>query len=270
MRIHQVHSLYQSRLDRATKPFNARGSKVVRCQFCQVTEKHCICSHQPNIQSDISALIIMSDNEILKPSNTGRLIADILKDTHAFQWSRTEPEQALLALLKDDKYQPVIIFPEDYVDEKSRLIQVEDLVKQEKLTEQALPKEQGLPKDANSIPSKKPLLIFLDGSWREARKMFRKSDYLSSLPVLSVNPDTVSNYMMRKSDNEKHLATAEVASLVINMLGDSNTAQMLSLWFDTFKEGYLLSKTRLKHDLSKPMLAKYVQFTKNIEHRVTT
>ncbi|WP_104399722.1 tRNA-uridine aminocarboxypropyltransferase [Vibrio penaeicida] len=276
MRIHQVHHLYQSRLDRATKPFNARGSKVVRCQFCQVTEKHCICSHQPNIQSDIAALIIMSDNEILKPSNTGRLIADTLKDTHAFQWSRTEPEQALLTLLKDDRYQPVIIFPEDYVDEKSRLIQVEDLVKQEKLTEEALPKKQGIPKvqgipkEVNSIPGKKPLLIFLDGSWREARKMFRKSDYLANLPVLSVNPDTVSNYMMRKSDNEKHLATAEVASLVINMLGDSNSAKILALWFEAFKEGYLLSKTRLKHDLSKPMLAKYAEYTKNIEQRVAT
>ncbi|MBD1556888.1 DTW domain-containing protein [Vibrio sp. S9_S30] len=264
MRIHQVHRLYQSRLDRATKPFNARGSKVVRCQFCQVTEQHCICSHQPNIQSNVSAVIIMSDNEILKPSNTGRLIADTLEDTHAFQWSRTEPEQALLALLNNDKYLPVIIFPEDYVDEKSRLIQVEDLVTQVKLT------GHGFSKDTDTISGKKALLIFLDGSWREARKMFRKSDYLAHLPVLSVNPDTVSNYMMRKSDNENHLATAEVASLVLNMLGDFTASKTLSLWFEAFKEGYLLSKTRLKHDLSKPMLAKYTEYSKNIEQRVTT
>jgi DTW domain-containing protein YfiP len=43
----------------------------------------------------------MFDTEPMKPSNTGRLIADILPDTEAFQWSRTEPPQALLDLVAD-------------------------------------------------------------------------------------------------------------------------------------------------------------------------
>ena len=44
--------------------------------------------------------LLMFDTEPMKPSNTGRLIADILPDTTAFQWSRTEPSQDLLDLKK--------------------------------------------------------------------------------------------------------------------------------------------------------------------------
>ncbi len=45
--------------------------------------------------------LLMFDTEPMKPSNTGRLIADILPDTVAFQWSRTEPSLDLLDLVQN-------------------------------------------------------------------------------------------------------------------------------------------------------------------------
>ncbi len=241
MRIHQLHTLYQARLERSTKPFNARGAKVKRCSYCQVAIPHCTCAYQPDVESELATMIIMSDNEILKPSNTGRLIADVVKETYGFEWSRTEPNEDMLAILADEKYQPVIIFPEEYVENANRLVTSF--------------------KQSTSLfnAKKKPLLIFLDGSWREARKMFRKSPYLENLPVFSVNPRVVSQYIMRKSENENHLATAEVASLVIGEAGEPNVANVLASWFDVFNEGYMLSKTRIKPDLSKPCLTAYIE-----------
>ncbi|MBO2029052.1 DTW domain-containing protein [Klebsiella pneumoniae] len=59
-------------------------------------------------------LLVMFDTEPMKPSNTGRLIADILPDTEAFQWSRTEPPQALLDLVAHPDYQPMVVFPASY------------------------------------------------------------------------------------------------------------------------------------------------------------
>ncbi|MNT97512.1 DTW domain protein [compost metagenome] len=49
--------------------------------------------------------------EPLKPSNTGRLIADILPETQAFLWSRTEVDPALLAAINDPERQPYVVFP---------------------------------------------------------------------------------------------------------------------------------------------------------------
>ncbi|STS92578.1 DTW domain protein [Klebsiella variicola] len=37
---------------------------------------------------------------------------------------------------------------------------------------------------------KPPLFIMLDGTWTEARKMFRKSPYLDALPIISVDLST--------------------------------------------------------------------------------
>lgn len=66
------------------------------------------------MQTDSAFLLLMYDDEILKPSNTGRLIADIIPDTFAFIWSRTDPNREMLALLKDPQWFPIVIFPEEY------------------------------------------------------------------------------------------------------------------------------------------------------------
>lgn len=238
MRIHSVHKLIEHRKNTATKPFRARGAKVERCLYCCIDKTYCICEHQPDIESNLAVLLLMSDNEVLKPSNTGRLIADTIKQSFCFQWSRTEPNPDLIALLNNSKYQPVVIFPEEYVEDSQRVIN--DVT-------------------ALSNEGRVPLLIFLDGSWREARRMFRKSPYLNKFPVLSIKPEKVSEYVMRSSQNEDHLSTAEVAALVLDQLGDVKASEVLSSWFEAFRESYMLSKTRVRKDLTRPAFHRYVE-----------
>lgn len=237
MRIHAFHHLYQQRIERSTKPFNARGSKTQRCRYCQIVLADCVCQYQPSITSDCAVVLLLSDNEVLKPSNTGRLILDTIQEGYAFQWSRTEPDSKLLALLKDASYQPIVVFPDEYVEQPERIIG--DNLNM-------------------TIEDKKPLLIFLDGSWREARRIFRKSPYLDNIPVLSIRPDSISQYLMRRSENEQHLATAEVAALVLDQIGEQQAAKVLQAWFAAFRESYLNSKTRNKPNRDRPELKKYI------------
>lgn len=92
-----VLRLRQDRLDRATRPFLARGSRAVRCQGCLLPQQNCLCATIKPQQANSRFCLIMFGAEPLKPSNTGRLIADILPDTLAFTWSRTEVDPGLLA-----------------------------------------------------------------------------------------------------------------------------------------------------------------------------
>ncbi|MGR5131749.1 tRNA-uridine aminocarboxypropyltransferase [Vibrio alfacsensis] len=246
MRIHAFHRLYQHRQSISTKPFNARGCKVVRCTFCQVSEQFCLCDLQPNIETNIACMLIVSENEVFKPSNTGRLIADTIQETYVYQWNRTEPSDEMLALFNNDDYQPVIVFPADYVDETERLLQ-------------GLNPERLVQANGNN---KKWLLIFIDGSWREARKIFRRSPFLKSLPVLSIEPESLSEYIMRRSDNEQHLSTAEVATLVFEQAGEHHAAECLQLWFEAFRETYMLTKTRIKTDHTRPQLKRFKEWAK--------
>ncbi|MDD9173927.1 DTW domain-containing protein [Aliivibrio finisterrensis] len=223
MRIHKVHQLHKERLARSTKPFNARGANVNRCEYCQVHKDYCICEHQPDVQSNAAFLLIMFDTEVLKPSNTGKLIADLIPETHAYLWSRTEPNPEMLALLQDDSYQPFVIFPEEQIENKALV--TNDIVVAE---------------------GKTPLFILLDGSWREAGRMYRKSVYLHQLPVLSFNSEHLSSYIMRKASKDHQLATAEVASLVLDLFGEKENAKHLECWFELFREHYLYSKRPVK------------------------
>ncbi|MBC7002689.1 DTW domain-containing protein [Photobacterium sp. BZF1] len=218
MRIHAVHKLYDERLARSTRPFLARGGKVERCLFCMLRKHLCICSSKPEITSNAAFLLVMYDDEILKPSNTGRLIADLFEDTYAYIWSRTEPNPDMLALLEDPQWQPYVVFPAEYAAP-------------ERVAEQVA-MEAG----------KRPLFIMLDGSWAEAKKMFRKSPYLNRFPVLSINPEKPSRYKVREASKENQLGTAEVAARIIDLFGEQKNADVLDLWFDVFRENYMTGK----------------------------
>ena len=160
----------------------------------------------------------MHDIEPLKPSNTGWLIADIVSDTYAFTWQRTGVEPALLELLADSRYQPLVVFPGEYA--------VPDRVVSE----------------VKVTPGKRPLFILLDATWTEARKMFRKSPYLNHLPVLSLQADVLSRYRLRRSTRSEHLCTAEVAALCLGLAGDDQGASALDNWLDAFTDHYLGAK----------------------------
>ena len=102
-------SLRLDELSRAERPFHARGSKVIRCDACLLPAQNCICEFKPEAGTDVAVLFLMYKGEYYKPTNTGRLIADVVKDNHAFLWRRTEPDEALLKLLSDDKYFPIVV-----------------------------------------------------------------------------------------------------------------------------------------------------------------
>ncbi|GAM70086.1 cytoplasmic protein [Vibrio sp. JCM 19236] len=82
--------------------------------------------------SGFASLILYSENEVLKPSNTGRLIADICEDTYAFQWHRTDRPAELESLFKSDKYQPVLVFPKNYLVESNSVIEPKQIATLEK------------------------------------------------------------------------------------------------------------------------------------------
>jgi DTW domain-containing protein YfiP len=73
-----VLRLRAERLARATRPFLARGNRIRRCQRCLLPLKQCLCATLTPAQATSRFCLVMFDTEPMKPSNTGRLIADIL------------------------------------------------------------------------------------------------------------------------------------------------------------------------------------------------
>ncbi len=186
---------------------------------------HCLCDLRPAVPTRAGVCLIMCDIEPLKPSNTGWLIADVVADTAAFGWARTEVDPALLAMLADPQWQPYLVFPGEFVAA-------------ERVVTDVAPVQAG----------KRPLFVLLDATWPEARKMFRKSPYLNHLPVLSLQPEQLSRYRLRRSKREDHFCTSEVAALCMELAGEPHAAQTLEAYLDVFTTHYLLAKQQMPID----------------------
>lgn len=212
------------------KPFVARGSRIERCADCFVSSDLCLCDAKPNMSAQAAFWLMTHHNEVYKPTNTGRLVLDAIADSQLLTWSRTEPDPHFLALLQNTAYQPCIVFPagEGYED---RMVSAQQL----------------------AASGKKPALILLDGTWRQARRMFRLSRYLDELPVIEPLPGRESRYDLRQAVASHHLSTAEVAAAVLEDLGDRDSAAALNAYFDLFNAAYYASRRQL--DLSEKMAA---------------
>jgi DTW domain-containing protein YfiP len=168
--------------------------------------------------------LLMADIESLKPSNTGWLVADVVASTFAFGWARTETDPALLALLADPHWQPYVVFPGEYAAPARVVHAVQE---------------------ASVASAKCPLFILLDGTWAEARKMFRKSPYLDRFPVLSLSPSQRSHYQLRRSRRDDHFCTSEVAALCLELVGEAQAAETLDAYLEIYTHHYLRAKQQL-------------------------
>ena len=252
---HAVSALRTARLARSTKPFLARGGPHgERCAGCRLILSHCLCALRPVVPTRAGICLIMADTEPLKPSNTGWLIADVVPDTVAFAWARTEVDPALLAILADPQWQPYVVFPGEFVTP-------------ERVLTDLLPRSDNTASDANNDSNhdnqhqhagqhkgqaaggKRPLFILLDATWPEARKIFKKSPYLNQFPVLSLQSGQLSRYRLRRSRRDEHFCTSEVAALCLELAGESLAAQTLEAYLDVFTDHYLRAKQQLKLDL---------------------
>ena len=229
---HAVSRLRTTRLARSTKPFLARGGPSgERCAGCRLLPSHCLCALRPLVPTRAGVCLLMADVEPLKPSNTGWLIADVVADTFAFGWARTEVDPALLALLADPQWQPYLVFPGEFVAAERVVTEV--------LPVNPVEGENG----------KRPLFVLLDATWPEARKMFRKSPYLDNFPVLSLQSEQLSRYRLRRSQRDEHFCTSEVAALCLALAGEPHAAQTLEAYLDVFTNHYLNAKNQRPVDL---------------------
>jgi DTW domain-containing protein len=225
---HAVSVLRAVRLARSTKPFLARGGfKRERCTGCRLVPSHCMCALRPAVSTRAGVCLLMADIEPLKPSNTGWLVADVVADTFAFSWARTETDPALLALLSDPQWQPYVVFPGEYAAS-------------ERVVHTLSPKDKG-----RDTMNKRPLFILLDGTWAEARKMFGRSPCLNHLPVLSLQPQQMSQYQLRRSRRDDHFCTSEVAAMCLGLAGEDLAERTLVAYLEVFTHHYLQARNQL-------------------------
>lgn len=229
-----VLALRAYEIAQSTKPFMARGYKLKRCQRCLLAERLCVCQDVKIVESKHRMLLIMYRGEAIKPSNTGRLIAEVLPNTLAFQWSRTAENTQLIEAIEDKNYKSYLVFPALYAN--NALLNAQQgtvgTIKRDVVTQFAENDKQ--PKQ----------FILLDGTWSEAKKMFRKSPYLNHLPLLSFDDLNLTDYLLRDASREEQHGTASAAMAALHTAGDEEASEALRVFTLKFMQNYISIKAR--------------------------
>ncbi|WNO08774.1 tRNA-uridine aminocarboxypropyltransferase [Teredinibacter sp. KSP-S5-2] len=211
--------LRELELKKSTKPFLAKGKSVKRCAACQMAEKVCICAWRPQASCNLDFVLLMHRLELFKPTNTGRLIADVFPESKVYLWNRCEPESGLLKILNDPLRECFIVFPYQSSVERSRKV------------------VQNIP-----VSDKKITLILLDGSWKQCSRMIMLSRWLDNATCLSLPDTLVKSYSVRDSGKSDRFSTAEAAVSCLTLSGEIQAAEVLRHYFNVFNLHYLATR----------------------------
>jgi hypothetical protein len=198
--------------------FNDKWSKTRKiCMACGMVLDECICHLDVKLDPQLEFCLLVHPEEFKRTSNTGRLIKKTIPSTRVFKWDRLCPPKGLLDLLNAPDYQVYLVMAADKEEEKKRQVTYAD-------------------------SDKKIVFLILDGTWKEVRKILRKSPYLDTLPIIAFEPDSKSAYDLRRSSEDHHICTVETAILLLKLKNEREVASGLEDYYHTFLKHFESSK----------------------------
>jgi len=148
------------------------------CDRCKRPVSVCYCHTITTVHNNWPVWIIQDKSEIHHPLGTARIAELSLNNLEMIS---TKNKNLLnLFLKKIEEKRPMLVYPGN--DAHSM---------------------QDMPIDMTSP------LLFLDGSWRKTKKMLYDYPQISALPKLSLSPDFISRYKIRKEPNTQSISTIE-------------------------------------------------------------
>lgn len=195
------------------------------CNKCGLPNINCICNVVPKIKTKAEIWILSTEKEFYRPSNTARILKLVNPEaTDIILWERTVNPDALIKNIESEIYDVYLVFPEDN----------EDILSE---------------KFENRISDKTLAFVLLDGTWKEAKKILRKSDYLKGIPRISLEPNFKSEYNLRRGVEEGNLCTIEAAIEVLKLNNEVENSNVIKdafhLFLDRFKAGVCSKRIKL-------------------------
>lgn len=199
------------------------------CDKCGLPIINCICNIVPKIKTKSKIWILSTEREFHRPSNTARLLKLVNPDsTEFFLWERTKSPEKLIEHINNNFFQTYILFP---IDDD---LQEKDFINMNLSNNWNIDYKQS----KYEISYKTPAFILLDGTWKEAAKMFRRSEYLKNITKISLKPSYNSEYTLRKGASNGELCTVEAAIEILKLNGELENAKIIKDVFDLFMKSF--------------------------------
>jgi len=173
------------------------------CEYCARPASHCLCASVTLQPTNLPVLILQHIDESTHPFTTARIAELGATSVHRCD-GLDFCQQALQARLSAlGARSPVLLYKVHHYDEH-RTFNL-DL--------------------ASSVPSKAghefDALLVLDGTWRNTRELILRNEWLSRLPVLTLQNTPETEYTIRSNSEGGTLSTIEAISAVLSVFEEN-------------------------------------------------
>ena len=177
--------------------------KPLTCIVCGLWEKFCVCHLLPHLNSQARILLLQHSSELLRQSNTGRLVEKMVSPSEIVSWG-AENTPFNDAVLKKPETNYLVLYPRS----DCRILE---------------------PRDIHGDQGKETCLILLDATWAQARRMSRRIPGIEELPFLSLPQEETPAWKLRRSPSRGYCCTLEAAYRALSIIEGEDFARPLLL-----------------------------------------
>lgn len=195
-----------------------RSREGARCTGCRLLKPICMCELIPNLSVRSHVIAVVHKIEDSKPTNTAQLIARALTGAEC-RLHGVRDEQFDDSDFDDTTHRPLMLFPGDDARILNREFIAED--------------------------SRPIRLLVPDGTWRQARRIYRRITEKHRVECVALEPGLVSTYRLRRNEREGELCTYEAIKEAICVIEGEHLREPLESLFRIFVERTLWARGTL-------------------------
>jgi len=184
-------------------PRKHKKSSLVTCRICGLWEQFCVCKFLPRIKSKARLLLIQHSSELLRQSNTGRLVEKMIEPCELVSWGARETPYRE-GLLNNPSRNHLVLYPRAH----NRVL---------------------APGDIQGPAGEETTLVLLDATWAQAKSMSRRIPDLQKLTFVSLPQSSTTAWKLRRSPGKGLCCTLEAAIRAIEIFEGEAHVQPLEM-----------------------------------------
>ncbi len=171
------------------------------CSQCHYPRRTCVCPYVQQVHSPVCVWLLQHPKERSHAKNTARLVSLCIPESHCIQ---ADDSERMHILAEQCQQRPsAVIYPN--------------------------PHSQPWEAQTTDATQNFANLVFLDGSWRQAKGLWLAHPWLQRLPSFHFDDNPVSEYAIRHTDGDHHLSTLEAVAYCLWRGYKVDTGAMLRL-----------------------------------------
>ena len=204
-----------------------------RCAECGLHPQLCACTERPRIELDTAVLVVQSNKERNKPTNTARMLPQVLVNAELIHHGERGVEFDPAPLIRPER-DYLLIFPRIHDPEGPSPTPAPILDRAE------------LEQRRTARPEATPTIVLLDGTWAQCSRLSRRVAELAAMPAYALPDGPPSHWGVRTPSEPSRISTFEAAIRVIELLEGSDAALAMQTYFDRVAAAMLYMKAKLR------------------------